>query len=179
MISARDFPGVVLIGFMGAGKSSVGRELARRTGAGFVDMDEWIERKHGRPIREIFARDGEAAFRGMEKAALEEILAVRGRVVAAGGGAFLDEGNRERMKAYGPVVYLEVKPETVLRRLEKDVKRPLLQRADRESALRELLDRRIPEYRRADHAISTDGLTVMEIAERIVHFLERREGGGK
>lgn len=178
MTAAKGFPGVVLVGFMGAGKSSVGRELARRTGAEFVDMDAWIERKAGRSIRAIFAEEGESAFRAMEKAALKDILAVKGRVVAAGGGAFLDEGNRAQMMAYGPVVYLEAKAETVLRRLEKDGQRPLLQEADRESAIRDLLDRRVPEYRRADHAIPTDGLTVTEIAGRIIDFLKRREDGG-
>jgi shikimate kinase len=178
MSAVSGFPGVVLVGFMGSGKSSVGRELARRTMSDFVDVDAWIEKKAARAIREIFSEEGEAAFREMEKAALREILAVKGRIVAAGGGAFLDEENRELMKAYAPVVYLEVKAETVLRRLARDAKRPLLQGGDREAAVKDLLERRIPFYRLADHAVPTDGRTVPEIAGRIVELLERREGGG-
>lgn len=178
MISAGSFPGVVLVGFMGSGKSAVGRELARRTGAEFVDADAWIERKAGRSIRDLFAEEGEPAFREREKDALREILAVKGRVVAAGGGAFLDGENRKAMKAYGPVVYLEVGAATVLRRLAKDSKRPLLQGGDREGIVKDLLDRRVPEYRRADHTVPADGLSVKEIAGRIIQLLKTREGGG-
>ncbi len=178
MTSAGDFPGVVLVGFMGSGKSSVGRELARRTGAEFVDVDARIERKAGREIRVLFAEEGEAAFRVREKAALVDVLSVKGRVVAAGGGAFLDEGNRRMMKAYAPVVFLEVKAETVLRRLERDAKRPLLQGADRESVVRDLLEKRTPEYRRADHTVPADDLTAKEIAGRIIELLKTREGRG-
>jgi len=173
---AKAFPGVVLVGFMGSGKSSVGREIANKTGAGFVDMDIWIEKKEGRTIRDIFSNDGEAAFRSIEKAALEEILIVKGQVVAAGGGAFLDRESQKLMKAYAPVVYLEVKAETVLRRLAGDERRPLLQEKDRDAVAQSLLDRRIPEYSRADYAVSTDGFSVPEIAGRIIDFLERWEG---
>jgi shikimate kinase len=178
MTAAEGFPGVVLVGFMGSGKSSVGRELARRTGAVFVDVDAWIEKKSGREIRTLFAEEGEPAFREMERAALRDVLSVKGRVVAAGGGAFLDEGNRKLMKEYAPVVYLEASPETVLRRLAKDAKRPLLQGADRERIVRELLDKRDPEYRRADLTVPTDGVTVEEIAGRIIELLKLREEGG-
>ncbi|MBE0602504.1 MAG: shikimate kinase AroK, partial [Deltaproteobacteria bacterium] len=110
--------------------------------------------------------------------ALREILAVKGRVVAAGGGAFLDEGNRSLMKAYGAVVYLEASAGTILGRLARDASRPLLQCEDRESVVRGLLDRRVPEYRRADHAVPTDGLTVEEIAGRIIELLKTREDRG-
>jgi len=174
---ARVFPGVVLVGFMGSGKSSVGREIARRTGAGFVDMDAWIEKEEGRTIVEIFSKDGEAAFRNIEKAALKEILVAKGQVVAAGGGAFLDRESQKLMKAYAPVVYLEVKAETVIRRLSGDAKRPLLQDVNRDAVVRNLLDRRTPEYSRADYVVPTDGSTVPEVAGRIISFIERWEGG--
>ena len=172
---AKAFPGVVLVGFMGSGKSTVGLEIARGTGAVFVDMDDWIEKKEGRAIREIFSKDGEAAFRSMEKAALKEILAVSGQVVAVGGGAFIDRGNQKLMKAYAPVVYLEVRAETVLRRLEGDDKRPLLHGKDRDVA-RNLLARRVLEYSRADYTVSTDESTPPEIAGRIIDFLDKWEG---
>ena len=169
------FPGVVLVGFMGSGKSSVGREIARKTGADFVDMDIWIEKKEGCTIKEVFSKGGEAAFRKMEKAALEQILAVKGRVVAAGGGAFLCDENRKLMKAYAPVVYLEVNAETVMRRLAGDEERPLLQEVDKEAVVRDLLEKRIPEYRKADYAVSADG-SPTDIAGLIIDFLDGWEG---
>ena len=177
-MTTKAFPGVVLIGFMGSGKSSVGREIARRIGSDFVDVDAWIEKKEGRAIREIFSKDGETAFRNMEKSALGEILAVKGQVVATGGGAFLDKESQKLMKAYAPVVYLEVEAETALQRLAGDVERPLLQDEDRDAVVKSLLGQRIPEYSKADHAVSTDGSTVPEIAGQIIDFLERWEGGG-
>jgi shikimate kinase len=177
MTAAEGFAGLVLVGFMGSGKSSVGRELARRIGAEFADADAWIEKTAGRPIRDLFEQEGEPAFRELEKAALKEILSVKGRVVATGGGAFLDEGNRVLLKSYGPVVYLEVNAETVLRRLAKDTRRPLLRGCDRENVVRGLLQRRVPDYRQADHAVSTDGRTVEEIAGRILELLKKREDG--
>ncbi|RJP24689.1 MAG: shikimate kinase [Deltaproteobacteria bacterium] len=177
MIRRGEFPGVVLVGFMGSGKSSVGKELARRVGAEFVDVDEWIERSSGREIRDLFADEGEVAFRRRESAALREILAVEGRVVATGGGAFMDEGNRELLKGYGPVVYLEAKPETILHRLSGDAVRPLLRGGDREKIARDLLGRRIPGYRKADFSVGTDDRTVPEVADRIVERLAKRGGG--
>ncbi|MGB5197843.1 MAG: shikimate kinase, partial [Candidatus Deferrimicrobium sp.] len=88
------FRGVVLVGFMGSGKSSVGRELSRRFGAPFVDVDERIESAAGSTIRDLFAREGDPAFREREKAALRDALSVKGCVIATGGGAFSDEENR-------------------------------------------------------------------------------------
>src|SRR3989339_707914 len=153
------FPGVVLVGFMGSGKSSVGRELARRFGAPFVDVDELIESAAGSPIRDLFAREGEPAFREREKAALREALSVKGRVIATGGGAFSDEENRVLLRAYAPVVYLEAAVETLLGRLAGDLGRPLLRGGDREAGVREVLSRRIPGYRTADVTVRTDGRT--------------------
>lgn len=175
MTGRSGFPGVVLVGFMGSGKSSVGRELARRVGAEFVDVDAWIERASGREIRELFAGEGEAAFRRRETAALRGILAVKGRVVATGGGAFMDEGNRALLKGYGPVVYLEASPKTILHRLSGDSDRPLLLGGDRERVARDLLERRLPGYREADFSVATDDRTVSEVADRIVLLLTKRE----
>ncbi len=175
MTDSGTFPGVVLVGFMGSGKSSVGRELARQVGAEFVDVDSWIEGATGRSVRDLFAEEGEPAFREREKAALREVLAVKGRVVATGGGAFMDEGNRRLLKAYGPVVYLEAEAATILHRISADARRPLLLGGDREEIVRDLLARRIPGYRQADHAVPTDGRTVAQVAGRIVELLQNRE----
>jgi len=183
MTGRKVFPGVVLVGFMGSGKSSVGRELARRFGAPFVDVDERIERAAGCPIRDLFAREGEPSFRRREKDALREAVSVKGCVVATGGGAFADEGNRTLLRSYAPVVYLETGVETLLERLfdEEDptageAVRPLLRGADREKVVRDLLSRRDPGYREADFTVRTDGRTVEEVAGQVEGWLERMEG---
>jgi len=170
------FPGVVLVGFMGSGKSSVGRELARRFGAPFVDVDERIESAAGCPIRDLFAREGEPAFRGREKAALHEVLSVKGCVIATGGGAFADGENQALLRSYAPVVYLEAAVETLLERLAGDLGRPLLRGEDREEVVRELLSRRVPGYRTADVTVRTDGRTVEEVARQVADWIDRTEG---
>jgi shikimate kinase len=170
------FPGVVLVGFMGSGKSSVGRELARRFGAPFVDVDERIELAAGCPIRDLFAREGEPAFREREKAALRDVLSVKGCVIATGGGAFADEENRVLLRSYAPVVYLESAVETLLERLDGDLGRPLLRGGDREEVVRELLSCRVPGYRTADVTVRTDGRTVEEVAGQVADWIDRTEG---
>jgi shikimate kinase len=175
MTTGRAFPGVVLVGFMGSGKTSVGRKLARKVRAEFVDVDERIERAAGKRIRDIFSAEGEPAFREREKAALREALSVPGRVVATGGGAFLDEGNRALLSVYAPVVYLEARAETLLARLPGKSDRPLLRGDDRGRIVRDLLARRLPGYRKADHTVVTDGLTVEEVADRVVEWLSKTE----
>ena len=170
------FPGVVLVGFMGSGKSSVGRELARRFGTPFVDVDERIESAAGFTIGDLFAREGEPAFREREKAALLEVLSLKGCVIATGGGAFADEGNRVLLRSYAPVVYLEAAVETLLERLAGCHGRPLLRGEDREEVVRELLSRRVPGYRTADVTVRTDGRTVEEVAGRVADWIDRTEG---
>ena len=170
------FPGVVLVGFMGSGKSSVGGKLARRFGAPFVDVDKRIESAAGSPIRDLFAREGEPAFREREKAALLEVLSVKGCVIATGGGSFADEENRNLLRSYAPVVYLEAAVETLLERLAGDLGRPLLRGEDREEVVRELLSRRVPGYRTADVTVRTDGRTVEEVAGQVGDWIDRTEG---
>lgn len=170
------FPGIVLVGFMGSGKSSVGRELARRFGAPFVDVDERIESDAGCTIRELFAREGESAFREREKAALREVLSVRGCIIATGGGAFADEENRSLLRSYARVVYLEAAVETLLERLAGALGRPMLDGEDPAGVVRELLSRRVSGYRTADVTVRTDGRTVEEVARQVADWIDRAEG---
>jgi shikimate kinase len=171
------FRGVVLVGFMGSGKSSVGRTLARRFEAPFVDVDERIESAAGCRIRDLFVREGEPAFRAREKAALRDALSVKGCVIATGGGAFADEENRVLLRSYAPVVYLEAAVETLLERLAGDLGRPLLRGEDREDVVRELLSRREPGYRTADVTVRTDGRTVEDVAAQVADWIDRTGGG--
>jgi shikimate kinase len=170
------FRGVVLVGFMGSGKSSVGRVLARRFGAPFVEVDERIESAAGCRIRDLFGREGESAFRVREKAALRDVLTVKGCVIATGGGAFADEENRALLRSYAPVVYLEAAVQTLLDRLAGDLGRPLLRGGDREEVVRELLSRREPGYRTADMTVRTDGRTVEDVAGLVADWIGRTEG---
>lgn len=167
----------VLIGFMGAGKSVVGKALAGRLRAGFVDLDEAIEADAGRSIGEIFAAEGEAAFREMERRAVGEAVKAPGRVIAAGGGAFLDEENRLLLSAYAPVVHLDASPETILARLDRDSSRPLLEAGDREGRVRELMAGRRSLYETADHRVATDGRSVGEVVDLVLDRIGRGKAG--
>lgn len=171
--------GAVLVGFMGSGKSVVGKELARRLGARFADTDARIEEMAGATVPEIFAARGETAFRELERDAIRDLVSVPGRVIATGGGAFLDEENRRLLSAYAPVIHLEASPGTVLSRLAGDAGRPLLAGPDRERTVRELHARRAASYREADFSVRTDALSVEEVADRIVRILSGKEGEGE
>jgi shikimate kinase len=138
---------VVLVGFMGSGKSTVGRILARRLGWAFVDMDERIEERTGQRIAEIFREQGEAAFRREELAVAHELQSASRRVVATGGGAFAEAATREALRAGAYTVWLEADFESLVKRVPTDGSRPLA--ADRE-IMRRLLEQREPFYRSAD-----------------------------
>lgn len=171
--------GVVLVGFMGAGKSAVGRGVARLTGSSFFDLDDRIEAEAGTTISAIFQALGESGFRELEKRLIRKAVSEPGRVIATGGGAFLDSGNRALLKAYAPVVYLEVSPEAVLKRLCKDDKRPLLRGDDRERKVRELMELRRTAYEEADITIPTDDRSVGEIAALVVSETLKAGGGAR
>ena len=173
------FPGVVLVGFMGAGKTAVGRAVSRLTGAAFVDLDDRIESVAGATVSEIFREHGEEGFRELEKRAIREAVSVPGRVVATGGGAFVDPGNRSLLKGYAPVVHLDVTPETVLQRVGKDDRRPLLRGEERERKIRELMALRREAYEEADITIPTDRKSVPEIAAQVVAAAGRARGGSR
>lgn len=142
---------LVLVGPMGAGKSSIGRRLAARFGLRFVDLDEEIEHHTGASVATIFACEGEAGFRTREHAALAACLEQSGQLVATGGGTVLDGRNRALMREQGFVVHLRVALPAQLRRLAHDRSRPLLDCEDREAVLRKLATEREPLYREAAH----------------------------
>lgn len=137
---------LVFIGPMGAGKTSIGRRVARRFGLRFVDVDQLLEQRTGAPIPLIFECEGEAGFRTREKDLIAEICAGDGQLIATGGGAVLDAENRRALTERGFVVYLKVSVEEQLRRLRRDRSRPLLQAPDREQRLRALAIEREPLY---------------------------------
>jgi shikimate kinase len=135
----------------GSGKSTIGRQLARRLGVRFVDSDQMIEQQIGCPIRDFFEREGEAAFRDREESSIDELTLRDDIVLATGGGAVLREKNRLHLRDRTTVVYLRATPEALFRRLRHDTSRPLLQVADPLARLRDLYSQRDPLYRQTAH----------------------------
>jgi shikimate kinase len=168
---------VWLVGMMGAGKSAVGRVLARRLGRRFVDADAEIERAAGCSISEIFADEGEAGFRAREHGMVEALVGADA-VVALGGGAIAQPALRELLAGTGTLVYLRARPETLLARLREARDRPLLAGLDDEQRLARvgaLLAEREAVYASADLCIDTDGLPVEQVAERVLDRLGAAE----
>jgi shikimate kinase len=158
---------VFLVGFMGTGKSAVGRELARKKKWHFVDLDELIELREKRPISEIFARDGEPYFRRIESRVLKEVAREHNFVVACGGGIVLDRANMAVMKETGMVVCLSATVPVILKRTCKEAHRPLLRVNDPRRQIELLLKLRAPYYALADKTINTSELSVKELAAKI------------
>jgi shikimate kinase len=163
---------LILTGFMGSGKSSVGRVLAERLGCPFVDLDAEIVATAGRSINDIFARDGEQAFRSMESACLDRVLAGGRAVIATGGGVVMADGNRSNMRNLGVVVNLLVSLPQVLRRLHGVVDRPLFAGSNAANSVKLLMDGREQFYADADIRIDTDGKSVEDVAAEILRFVE-------
>ncbi len=161
---------IVITGFMGTGKTAVGREVARRLGREFVDMDVVIEAHAGKPIPRIFAEDGEPAFRQMETALCEELSARDGLVIATGGGALVNPANRAAMMRSGVVVCLVASPDEILNRVGGDASRPLLQVPDPRARIVELLAARREAYAAIPWQVETTGLSVEEIAARVIEI---------
>ena len=161
---------LILTGFMGTGKTEVGRRLARAMRRAFVDTDKLVEVAAGRSIADIFASEGEAQFRALEREAVRQAVAVPDAVVATGGGALLDADSRRMLLSAGPVVCLTATPEEILRRLGDADDRPLLRggtRAERLAKIREILTAREPSYRLATHHVDTTGRSLDDLVGEI------------
>jgi shikimate kinase len=174
---------VSLVGLPGGGKSTVGRQLAKRIGARFLDSDAVLEERIGMPIRQFFEQFGEAAFRDREEAVIDELTSDAANsggtaagahlVLATGGGALLRPANRARLKARTTVIYLRSTPEELYRRLRHDTQRPLLQVADPLAKLRELYEQRHPLYEETAHyTVDTGRPSVATLVNMILMQLE-------
>jgi shikimate kinase len=164
---------LVLVGLPGSGKSTVGRGLARRVGLPFTDSDHVIEQRLGCSISDFFAREGESAFRDLEQQVLADLAAGPACVLATGGGSVLRPANRDTLRAAGHVVYLRASPEDLWRRLRNDTKRPLLQVADPQQALRDLYAQRDPLYREvAEFIVDTGRPSVSTLVNMVMMQLE-------
>ena len=167
-------PRVVLVGSMGAGKTTVGRLVADALGVEFLDTDEVVEQQAGRTVAEIFIDEGEARFRELERQAVAEALASHDGVLALGGGAVLDAGTRELLAKH-PVVFLRVGLSDAAQRVGLGVSRPLLLGNVR-GRMKQLLDERTPVYEAvARHVVDTDGRSADEVADEVRAVVE--DGG--
>jgi shikimate kinase len=159
---------IFLVGFMGAGKTVIGRELARALEFEFIDLDETIERRAGASVKEIFSTRGEAEFRRMEHEALEQCLDLSDYVIALGGGAFVKRENRELASRAGITVWLDCPIDVCLERIRKDKTRPLL---GERTQMQLLLQQRQPFYRLADYRVESSGRSPAEIALEIARLI--------
>lgn len=163
---------IVLCGFMGCGKSTVGRNIARKTGKKFVDMDSYIEDKAGLTVSEIFDKFGEDGFRDMEHNACKELSQLKGLIIASGGGAFTFERNVSVFKGKDIIVLLDVPLSVIKYRLRNDKVRPLLQRPDKDQAMQELYEKRLPIYKNAADIIVSGKNTPMKTAFTVIEAVK-------
>jgi shikimate kinase len=165
---AADNINLYLVGFMGTGKSTVGRLLARQLGRQFLDSDHEIERGAGKPVARIFAEDGEARFRALEREFVEHGHPAEGVIVACGGGLVVPPGMLELLRARGVVICLHAPIETILQRTMHATHRPLLQVENPEQRLRDLHAQREATYRRTGTLVLTDKRPMREIAAHVL-----------
>jgi shikimate kinase len=169
---------IFLVGMMGAGKTTLGRALARRLRREFVDTDRVLVERTGVPVATIFEFEGEEGFRRRESAVIGELARRDGLVVATGGGAVLSEDNRRIMRANGTVIYLSARLDSLWERTRQDATRPLLATPDPRATLASLLEKRDPLYRQVAHIVVDTGAPgTGSITSRVVAALRRHERG--
>ena len=167
---------IVLIGLMGAGKSSVGRRLAEKLGFDFVDADHEIEAAAGKTISEIFADHGEPYFREGERRVIARLLGKGGQVLATGGGAFMNEETRARIQENGVSVWLQAPLGLLMKRVMKRQDRPLLKAEDPEAVMRGLIDQRYPVYARADLTVESRDVQHGQMVNDVIRALAQWDG---
>lgn len=166
---------VVLTGFMGTGKSSVGKLLAYRLGKSFIDIDKQIEKEAGISIPEIFTKYGEEFFRAKEHEVVARIARYKNVVIATGGGVVLNDRNMECLRGKGIIICLSATPDVILERTSRRPTRPLLQCENPRQKITELLTKRQPFYEQADYVVDSSNLTPHQVTEEIIAYL--RKGG--
>jgi len=179
MDAARDIRNLALTGFMGTGKSTVGRQVARELGFEFVDTDNLIEEHAGVSIAEIFDQSGETVFRKMERDVVAQLVHRDDTVIAAGGGLVVDPANLESLRTHALVVCLWASPDVIWQRCRTQTHRPLLHGPDPKARIAELLALREPHYRQADIIVSTEIRPQREVVQQVVHqFRETKAAKG-
>lgn len=160
---------IILCGFMGCGKTTVGKNLQKRSGMNMIDTDAYIEKNQGMKISEIFDRYGESNFRDLEYDACCELSKKSGIIISTGGGALTFERNVQALKKNGTIVLIDVPLDAIKERLKNDTTRPLLQRPDKDEAMRELYEKRMPLYKKAADIIVDGEFPPLQVALTIIH----------
>jgi len=161
-----------LVGMMGSGKTVVAQMLAERLGCGFIDLDDAIVQDQQQSIVDIFAKQGEAYFRGVERAQLKKVLEKEARVIATGGGIVINDENIADMKRTGVIVYLKAPTDVLLCHIKKDQARPLLHVPDPRAALDDIFVKRKHQYEKADYVFTIDDKTPDQVAEGILEMID-------
>jgi shikimate kinase len=170
---------VVLVGLMGAGKTSVGRRLADKLGIPFVDADHEIEAAAGKPIKEIFADHGEPYFREGERRVIQRLLGNGAQVLATGGGAYMNDETRAGIADHGISVWLKASLPLLMKRVAKRQDRPLLQADDPEQVMRTLMDKRYPVYALADVTVESRDVQHGQMVNDVIRALAQWDGWDK
>jgi shikimate kinase len=173
----RHIENLALIGFMGTGKSSVGQIVAAHLHFSFLDTDQLIEGRAAKSVSDIFAQDGEPAFRAWEKRIVEELASQKRTVISTGGGLPLDETNLDGLKTHSLVVCLWASADTLWERVRGQTHRPLLNDPDPMAKIRSLLAAREPFYRRADVLVNTEMRSAKEVALHVIHQFQTARAG--
>ena len=164
---------IILCGFMGSGKSTIGKLLADRLNRNFIDLDDYIVQKRGMSINEIFKKYGEENFRKSETQSAKNISLLDNHIIALGGGTVVNPKNAEILKTSGKIIMLDISPENVYQRLKNDKSRPLLQTDDKLKAITDMMNSRLPYYNNAaDYKISVYGKSKEKIIEEIINIIE-------
>ncbi|WP_058485345.1 shikimate kinase [Defluviitalea phaphyphila] len=163
---------IVLIGFMGCGKSTIGKELAKKIKYSFIDSDEEIEKSIGISISDFFAKYGEVKFRKLEEKVISQIAAKNNLVIATGGGVIKNFNNIFSLKSGGIIIYLKAAPMTIFKNVKNDNTRPLLNTNNKLETIKSLLNERAPLYERAaDFIVNTDNKSINEIISNILDYI--------
>lgn len=165
-------PNIILVGFMGTGKTSVGRRLSRCLEMPYLDTDEIIEQSAGRRITDIFAQHGESYFRELESEAVQKISGLDKHVISTGGGIVLRAGNLEILKRNGLVFCLTATSEEIWTRVKNETHRPLLKAPEPVEKIRKMLEAREAYYALADYTIQTDGLPIEQVTDEVIEVFQ-------
>ncbi len=161
---------IVLTGFMGTGKTAVGKKTAKALNMQYIDTDEVIEKDVGRKIHRIFEDSGEKYFRGIEAKVVKCVALLDGFVISTGGGVVLKKENMKELEKNGMVICLAASPEVILKRTRSAIYRPLLNVNDPAGKIKELLEKRAPFYKRCSLMIDTSGKSIEEVSVDIISF---------
>jgi shikimate kinase len=161
---------IVLCGFMGCGKTTIGEILKKKTGMKLIDTDAYIEETQGKTISEIFADNGEDYFRELEYNACKELSQKKGIIISTGGGALTFDRNTEVLKSNGTIVLIDVPLNVLKERLKYDTTRPLLQRPDKDKAMKELYEKRMPIYKKAADVAVDGNKSPLQVALSIINI---------